>query len=275
LEQRGEHGYVGERVIMITVKNSFLLTGGMVLGLLATGCATKKYVAKSIAPVEARVTADEAKNGEQDKTLGGQAKQIEELDRDLSRTKEHLSDTDKQVASAALAAKNAGDRADAANRSADGARSLAEQGLDRTKQLGRNVERTLDAMNNFQMKKSTTVLFGFNQSGLNDEAKAQLDDFAKQIAGMDRFIIEVQGFTDKIGSPVTNEAISQARAAAVTRYLVNDHKVPVRAISAVGSGYALPVGDDKTSEGRKENRRVEVRLFVPEATNAQALTAQQ
>ena len=255
--------------------NTILVAGGLALSLAGTGCATKKYVAKSIAPVEARVAATETKNGEQDKALGGQSKQIEDLDRDLSRTKEHLSDTDKQVLAAAAAAKNAGDRADAANRSADGARGLAEQGLDRTKQLGRNVERTIDAMNNFQMKKSATVLFGFNQTTLSDEAKALLDDFAKQIEGADRYVVEVQGFTDKIGPAATNEAISQARAAAVSRYLINDHKVPVRSISAIGSGYTAPVGDDKTSEGRKENRRVELRLFVPEAANAKALTAQQ
>jgi outer membrane protein OmpA-like peptidoglycan-associated protein len=259
----------------IAGKNLILVTGGLVLSLAGTGCATKKYVAKSIAPVEARVSSAETKNGEQDKALEGQSKQIEELDRDLSRTKEHLSDTDKQVAAAASAARSAGDRADAAKTSADGAHSLAEQGIAGTKQLGRNVERTLDAMNNFQMKKSTTVLFAFNQSSLNDEAKAQLDDFAKQVEGLDRFIIEVQGYTDKIGAATTNEAISQARAASVTRYLVNDHKVPVRSITSVGSGYAAPVGDDKTSAGRKENRRVEIRLFVPEATNAKALTAQQ
>jgi outer membrane protein OmpA-like peptidoglycan-associated protein len=255
--------------------NTILMAGGLVLSLAGTGCATKKYVAKTIAPVETRVTGTETKNGEQDKAIAGQGKQIEDLDRDLSRTKEHILDTDKQVSAAAAAAKSAGDRADAANRSADNAKGIAEQGLDRTKQLGRNVERTLDAMNNFQMKKSATVLFGFNQTSLNDEAKALLDDFAKQMDGIDRFVVEVQGFTDKIGPASTNEAISQARATAVSRYLINDHKVPVRSISTIGSGYAAPVGDDKTSEGRKENRRVEIRLFVPEATNAKALTAQQ
>ena len=46
----------------------------------------------------------------------------------------------------------------------------------------------------------------------------------------------------------------------------NEHKIPVRSITTLGSGYALPVADDKTREGRKQNRRVEVRLFVPEAT---------
>jgi outer membrane protein OmpA-like peptidoglycan-associated protein len=255
--------------------STILMAGGLALSLAGTGCATKKYVAKTIAPVEARVTTTETKNGEQDKAIAGQSKQIDDLDRDLSRTKEHLNDTDKQVAAAAAAAKSAADSATAANRSAGDARGIAEQGIDRTKQLGRNVERTMDAMNNFQMKKSATVLFGFNQSSLNDEAKALLDDFAKQIDGTDRYAIEVQGFADKVGSVVANEAISQARAAAVTRYLINDHKVAVRSISTIGSGYALPVGDDKTSEGRKENRRVEIRLFVPEAANAKALTAQQ
>ncbi len=124
--------------------------------------------------------------------------------------------------------------------------------MDRTKQLGRNVERTMDAMNNFQMKGSTTVLFASGVSTLTDEAKALLDDFYKQVTSNDRCVVEVQGFTDKIGSPVTNEMLSQARAASVTRYLINDHKIPVRSVSAVGSGYAAPVGDDKTSEGRKE-----------------------
>ena len=42
----------------------------------------------------------------------------------------------------------------------------------------------------------------------------------------------------------------------------------MRSISLLGSGYALPVADDKTREGRKLNRRVEIRLFVPETASA-------
>jgi OmpA-OmpF porin, OOP family len=78
----------------------------------------------------------------------------------------------------------------------------------------------------------------------------------------------VQGFTDKTGSAVSNEQLSQARAASVARYLVNEHKIPVRSITTLGSGYALPVADDKTRDGRKQNRRVEIRLFVPESTRS-------
>ncbi len=78
-------------------------------------------------------------------------------------------------------------------------------------------------------------------------------------------MIEVQGFTDKTGPASFNETLSQERADAVARYLANEHKIPVRSISTLGSGYALPVADDKTRDGRKQNRRVEVRLYVPEA----------
>jgi len=123
-------------------------------------------------------------------------------------------------------------------------------------------------MNKFDMAKSVTVLFPVNQAKLNDDAKAELDDIAKMTDGKERYVIEVQGFTDKTGSPMTNEQLSQARAAAVARYLANEHKIPVRSITTLGSGYALPVADDKTREGRKQNRRVEVRLFVPQTTQS-------
>jgi len=61
----------------------------------------------------------------------------------------------------------------------------------------------------------------------------------------------------------------------VSRYLANEHKIPLRSISMLGSGYALPVADDKTRDGRKQNRRVEIRLFVPEAATASTVAQAQ
>ena len=240
------------------------------MSLVGTGCvATHKYVAKTISPVESRVTGTEQKNTDQDKQLSDHAKDIEGISTDLSRTKERVTDADAKAVAAGQSAQRAGERADNAQRSADGAqsaadgaRNTAERGLRRSDVIEKNME----AMNKFQVAKSVTVLFPLNQAKLNDDAKAELDDLAKMTDGKDRFIIEVQGFTDKTGSALTNEQLSQARAAAVARYLANEHKIPVRTINTLGSGYALPVADDKTREGRKQNRRVEVRLYVPEAT---------
>jgi outer membrane protein OmpA-like peptidoglycan-associated protein len=246
------------------MKITGLLIGALALSLLGTGCATKKYVAKTVAPVEQRVGATETKNGEQDKQIASQGTEIQELDGDLSKTKERLGDTDNKATQAGEAAKvadqkatTAGQKADGAQQAADGARSFAEHGLN---QMGQTVQ----AMNKFQIAKSEAVLFEFNSDKLTPEGKSQLDGLANQTKAMDRFIVEVQGFTDKSGDVSYNEKLSEARAQAVTRYLVNQYEIPIRSISMLGSGYARPVADDKTRDGRKMNRRVEVRLWVPE-----------
>jgi outer membrane protein OmpA-like peptidoglycan-associated protein len=250
------------------MKQILVMTGALVLTLAGTGCATKKYVTQRLSPVEAKVAADETKNDtkntEQDTTLTAHTKEIEDLGTDLSRSKERLAadiaTADKKAGDAAQSANQAGQRADTAQQTAIGANQLAQRGMERTTTL----ERTVDGLNKYHMTKSVTVLFPVNQSKLNDDARAQLDDLAKSASGLERFMVEVQGFTDKTGSVDINEKLSQERAESAARYLVNNNMIPVRSINMLGSGYAAPVGDDKTREGRKQNRRVEVRLFVPE-----------
>lgn len=246
-----------------------MMTGALALSLVGTGCATKKYVAQTVAPIETRVGNVETKNTEQDKALADQRKdldkQIEEVGTDLSRTKERLTDVDGKATAAGQAAAQANQAAAQANqaaggaqRAADGARSFAEQGLNR-------VEQTMTAMNKWDMTKSATVLFSVGQATLSKDTKEALDEFAGNVSGLERYQIEVQGFTDKSGPASLNDSLSEARAQAVARYLATDHKIPVRSISMLGSGYALPVADDKTRDGRKQNRRVELRLYVPQA----------
>ena len=250
------------------MKSITLMAGALALVVAGTGCATKKYVAKTVAPVESRVSATETKNGDQDKTLADHntaltehKKELDELGTDLSRTKERVTDVDTKATAAGQAAQQANQAAQQANQaagnaqqSADNARSFAEQGINR-----------LEAMNKWDLSNSITVLFPFGQSKLTKDAKQQLDDFAQGLTGYERFQLEVQGFTDKSGSATFNDQLSQSRAEAVARYLSAEHKIPVRSISMLGSGYAAPVADDKTLDGRKQNRRVEVRLYVPQA----------
>jgi outer membrane protein OmpA-like peptidoglycan-associated protein len=259
------------------MKTTITMAGAALLSFMGTGCvATHKYVAKTVSPVESRVSATEQKNTDQDKQLADHAKDLDSLSTDLSRTKERVTDADAKAVAAGQSAQRAGERADNAQRSADGAQKSAEGAqstADRGLQRSDVIEKNMVAMNKFQVAKSTIVLFPLNQAKLNDDAKAELDDLAKMTDGKDRYIIEVQGFTDKTGSALANEQLSQARAAAVARYLVNEHKIPVRTITTLGSGYALPVADDKTREGRKQNRRVEVRLFVPESTGTSSTVA--
>lgn len=260
-------------------KAHLMMAGAMALTVMSAGCATKKYVAKTVAPVETRVkdveTKEDAKNADQDKTITAQGQQLQEVSTDLSRTKERLTDTDAKAVQAGQAAQQANQAAQDANsaagraqQSADSARTFADQGITR-------LERTIDASNKFQMVKNATVLFGVNQFALTKEDKESLDDFAKQAEGLPRYVIEIQGFTDKTGPAVYNEQLSEKRADEVARYLAVQHMIPVRDITTLGLGYAEPVADDKTRDGRKQNRRVEVRLYVPETASAPVAQAQQ
>jgi len=255
------------------MKITGMLIGVLALSLFGTGCATKKYVAKTVAPVEQRVSGTETKNGEQDKQIASQGTQIQEMDGDLSKTKEKLGDTDNKATQAGEAAKAADQKAAAAQQSADGARQAADGAHSFAEQGFARVDQNMQSMNKFEKVKSEAVLFAFNSDKLTPEGKSQLDDLANGVKGVDRFVIEVQGFTDRSGNAVYNETLSEARAHAVTRYLANQYQIPIRNISMLGSGYALPVADDKTRDGRKMNRRVEVRLWVPESQANQSATA--
>lgn len=252
------------------MKTTMYIAAALALSIASTGCvATHKYVAKTIAPVEQRVSGTETKNTEQDQKLTAQAGQLESVDRDLSRTKERLTDTDAKAAAAANAAQRANDaalqadgKAQGAQQAADGAKGFAQQAQQNVDRLGRNV----DGMVKFKMSKTGMVLFGLGRKTLDADAKSALDDFAKSADGQDRFVIEVQGFADKTGDLAFNEALSQERAEAVARYLANEHNVPLHNITMLGSGVAS--GEQKTREERKQSRKVEVRLLLPEVTSA-------
>ncbi len=247
------------------MKTKIYIASALALSFISAGCATKKYVAKTIAPVQAQVTATEAKNTEQDQKIAAQGTQLEAVDRDLSRTKEKLADTDAKATAAGSAASKADadamqadGKAQAAQRAADGAKRDAEMGINK---LGNDV----DGMVKFKMTKSGVALFAVGQKTLDADAKSALDDFSKAAEGQTRFVIEVQGFADKTGDVASNDALSQGRAEAVARYLANEHMIPLRNITLLGTGVAA--GEQKTREERKQSRKVEFRLLLPEVAS--------
>jgi OOP family OmpA-OmpF porin len=65
----------------------------------------------------------------------------------------------------------------------------------------------------------------------------------------------VEGHTDSVGNDDYNLKLSQRRADAVRKYLV-DKGVPAARLEAKGYGEAQPVADNKTADGRAQNRRV-------------------
>lgn len=104
---------------------------------------------------------------------------------------------------------------------------------------------------------SSDVLFEFDSATLTPEAKTHLVRLAERVKGGE---VKVEGFTDSLGAPAYNRALSQRRADAVKAELV---RLGVTGATARGHGEARPVAPNETGgkddpEGRAKNRRVEL-----------------
>lgn len=121
----------------------------------------------------------------------------------------------------------------------------------------------ISALDDYVPQESIAVNFRTGSSILNPDAKTKLDDVAKKALAAKGYVIEVTGYADSTGSTTRNRALSQRRADAVIRYLVESHQIPLRRIvTPYGFGESNPVADNTSRAGRAENRRVEVKVLV-------------
>jgi outer membrane protein OmpA-like peptidoglycan-associated protein len=229
--------------------------GAAVLLLFGTGCATKKHVRGVVAPVEARVSANEKKTADNASAIG-------ELENSVSRADEKAMDADRKAVAAGQeaaraneAARTANDAAKTAHGRADSAHQMAEGTRARLGEVVENID-------NYKLVTNQSVLFPVNKYGLTDDAKAQLDGAVGAITNNKNFILEIQGFTDDTGTAASNLVLSQKRADSVVRYLTMNHNIPLRKIHVLGVGEDNAAADNKTREGRKQNRRVEIKVFA-------------
>lgn len=157
-----------------------------------------------------------------------------------------------QVEELAQVANLASGGAAAAQKTAD----VAVEGVNRTNER-------ISSLDNYEEKKATTVNFKVGSAVLSPDAKMMLDEIATQAKTEQGFVIEVRGFASADGGATLNDRLSERRADAVVRYLAQKHEIPLRRIILpFGYGEAIPIADNSTLEGRKQNRRVEVKILV-------------
>ena len=101
------------------------------------------------------------------------------------------------------------------------------------------------------------VLFDFNKYTLKPEARERLARVSGIVLAYPDLKLQIEGYTDAIGSEEYNQTLSEKRAAAVRDYLVSSG-VSMNNVAAQGLGKADPVADNSTASGRKLNRRVEM-----------------
>ncbi|HEU0121526.1 MAG TPA: OmpA family protein [Bryobacteraceae bacterium] len=251
---------------MIMQKAVLMSTAAAGLMLFSTGCATKRHVRTAIAPVENRVGAVEKR------TTQAEA-DVDALEKQLSQTTEIASGADRDAKLAKEMANTADGKAVAAGQRADSANALAEKSMARIGEVetsfGKSLDNLYENVDNYQMSRSESITFGFNRADLTKEMKEKLDSFAATVKDQKKFVVEVQGFADPVGNLSYNQELSQRRAMTVARYLSVEHEIPLRRIQMLGVGSVKPVADNKTREGRMQNRRVEVKIYtLPASANA-------
>ncbi len=224
----------------------------LVLGAMAltVGCTTKKEVTRQTTPV---------------------MNKIDELDEQTARTTHGIRDLDeraqKGIAGVEAKASAADEKAMAAGQQADQAQQLAT-----TVNTGvQNLTERVVNFDNYHPVSETSVLFGFDKATLTKKDKAELDQLGTQIPNVKGYIVQIEGRTDSVGGKDYNYGLSKRRADAVTQYLASKYGVPAHKIYIIGLGKDAPVGENhSTSRGRKENRRVDVRLMTNNAGEANA-----
>jgi len=131
----------------------------------------------------------------------------------------------------------------------------------------------ISALDDYAPQAVLAVNFKVGSSMLSADSKAKLDELATKALNSKGYVLEVSGFADATGSVDRNRALSQRRADAVIRYLVENHQIPLRRIvTPYGFGESNPVAENNSRAGRAQNRRVEVKLLVNKGLMQQAPT---
>lgn len=228
-----------------------LILGG---ALLAGGCATKKYVQQTSAPIQSKVdqVADQANKEGSD---------IDAAKKDIERHETGINAAKERAMSAENRANDAKAAADKAGQDALQAQNMSTQNTQAISSLHDSVNTALGNLDDYRLQAETVVQFGFGKDELTANAREQLDQFVREHASVKRYYIAIEGFTDKTGAASFNDELSRRRAEHVTAYLITQHDIPVFRVQDIGLGKEKPADEGRSRAARAKNRRVEVRLF--------------
>jgi OOP family OmpA-OmpF porin len=103
------------------------------------------------------------------------------------------------------------------------------------------------------------VNFDFDKSNIRADARPVLDEAIATLKAEGGVAVIAEGHTDSKGTDAYNQKLSERRANSVRDYLVRGG-ISAGRIKVVGYGESRPVADNKTEDGRAQNRRVELRI---------------
>jgi len=243
------------------MKSLLLTTCIVTVALLGGGCATKKYVRNTTAPIQAKVDEVGTQTTQNSKKIDDTRNDVKQVDEKaqsgIGAAQERASSADQHAATADQHAGEAMNKA-----------TQAAQVGDQNTQALNSLRSVVSNIDDYQMQTSATVNFKFNQWKLDDDSKQELDKMVDGVKADKRFFIAVEGYTDRIGTKEYNEELSRKRADAVVEYLVAKHDIPIYRIHMIGLGKEKPVDDARNRAASAKNRRVEVKVFSADQVTA-------
>ena len=232
------------------MRTLIITTAALALAVGSTSaCATKKYVAGQVGQVSTKVdTLSSTLEQTQERTRRNEAR-IGEVDSTAQAAKGAAATAQQ----AALTADGKAAGAAEAARAVDAKVTAATEKFD--KALGKMVYEVVISEENGNFK--------FGAAALPDEAKAKIDELiAKLLADPKGAYFEIEGHTDNVGEKATNQRLGMSRAESVKKYLYEQHKIPLHRMNIVSYGEEKPAVENKTRDGRAQNRRVVIRVLV-------------
>ena len=244
-----------------------IVIGGLVgSALLVSGCATKKFVQEEVAKSQQKADAD---IGKVEAGLGEEKTRAEALQRGLNDTRAATAEADRKAVAATDLAGQAQRKADEANAKAteaagraDAAGTTAKDALTKATDTDQRLTKLWANRNKRTLTDTQLVLFAFDKATLDDGSQTKLLALVKQLQDQPEMTVELEGYTDSVGESAYNIQLSQRRAEAVRRFLV-EKGIELPRIHNIGLGDIRPVADNKTRQGRDQNRRVSIRLYAP------------
>ena len=200
----------------------------VVLSVAASGCATKKYVSHEVGEINQKV-----------ENLSGE---VEKTQQRVKTTEVRLDSVDKQSQAGISEAK--GSAAAAMNKAQD-AEKAAKGKLLYTVTLSND-----------------KVTFPLNRAEVSEDAKKMVDEAIAPIVAENKGVFfEIEGHTDGTGEPLYNEKLGEERAMAIRAYLHDLHNIALSRMEVISYGETKPVADNKSKDGRAQNRRVVIKVL--------------
>ena len=201
-----------------------IILPALVVAVAASGCATKKYVAREVGEVNTKV---------------------ETLTTEVEKTQERTKRNEVRI--------------EEVNQETQAAKGSAQQALVKATEAEKAAKGKLIYTVTLSNDK---VTFPLNRAEVSDDAKALIDEAIAQLKAENKGVFfEIEGHTDSTGPEPYNLKLGEERALAVRNYIHDQHGIALSRMELISYGETKPVVDNKSRANRAQNRRVVIKVL--------------